>query len=281
MSIIINKPVFIFGERLTKRFEIYDGYEDICFGSFGETDDKHDNKYKPCFGLSFKCGISDIGKMKRTELGNVLLINKMLFLNSNVNTHIFNDTEKRLIREIKKKLNRTFSCEAEYELIVSEILTNNFSALNKFLINNETMLFNHYDEEYILKFKDVPINSIDVKKEKLQYSIREKIMTEPYIMLNPMYRKYFNFTIKEEELYNSFLNKQRQIHFKNEIDYFGWLGTCYEFLLLQDWNGAWLLDNILKNEISKNHGKSNKDIEKVKKDLDMINLKIGRNSIYC
>ena len=89
MSVIVNKPAFILGERLTERFKIYQGCEDILFGSFGETecdvkknddDNKIDSRYKPNFGLSFQCGVEyDIENMKRIDLGNVLF-NKMLFL---------------------------------------------------------------------------------------------------------------------------------------------------------------------------------------------------------
>ena len=243
--------MFILGKRLTEQFKDYEGCEDLVFGNF----DKHEqsvssiipksNKkdiieyeqqyftkitfgsfesdeetYRPSFGTSFECGLENIERIDRYALGNMLLINKMLFLNKDTNTHIFDNKEKRLIRELKKKLNREYSCYEEYELDVSVLLNDKTSLLNGFLISNEKMLFEHYEKEYKKTFINVPIQNLEIKKEQFQYMIREKTTKEHYLMIKPINYKYYGFKEKELELYNIFLNNQRSINFKNEIEYF-------------------------------------------------------------
>ena len=83
---------------------------------------------------------------------------------------------------------------------------------------------------------------------------------------------------KEFELYNIFLNNQRSINFKNEIEYFEWLGTCPAFELLQECNCAWLLHRNIEILKSQNDHKHKKSIEESEKELEKINLKLGRNN---
>ena len=304
--------MFILGKRLTEYFKKYEGYDDIIFGSFGEPEQsissiepiskkdiiedviEYDKKnftkltfgsfesdeeiYKPSFGTSFKCGINNIERIDRIELGNMLLINKMLFLNTNINTHIFNNTEKRFIRELKKKLNRDFSCCEEYELNVSILLNDKTSFLNRFLISNEKMLFEHYEKEYENTFKNLSKEYLQIKKEQFQYMIREKTAKEPYVMIKPINNKYYDFKEKELELYNIFLNNQRSIIFKDEIEYFEWLGTCREFSLLQEWNCVWLLHRNIEILKSQNEDKYIKNIEELEKELEKVNLELGRRN---
>jgi hypothetical protein len=306
--------MFILGKRLTEHFKQYEGMDDeisfgnfddneklvpfinptynkkycvedeqqnfktITFGSFENNIETLTDKFRPSFGSSFKCGVENIERIDRITLGNMLLINKMLFLNKDINTHIFDKKEKKIIQELKKKLNRVFTSYYEYELNISVLLNDRSSVLNKYLILNEKMLFEHYEEEYEKIFKNLPKEYVVIEKEKLQYIIREKTLKEPHLMIKPINNKYYGFKEKELELYSIFLNNQRNVNFKNEIEYFDWFRTNGEILLLKKWNFAWLLHRNIEILKANNDKKYKKNIEDLDKDLEEINLELGRNN---
>ena len=237
----------------------------INFGSF----------YTPDFGMSFKEGdIIDLSCITRIEIANLIHINKMLAFHPYIDINIYDENEKMMIINVRKLLNKYYLSEEDYIKEVSEMLIDRDSFLYKFLVYNENMLTKYYNDKYEKNFEKTDESA----KKIVQFEIRQKTYKTPNYMLHPVYKKYYNFRTKEKELYKIFLKKKREKYFICDIDFFDWYNKCEEYLLLLDWNCAWIVQSLIKIKIFENLGKSNKEIEGLASDLQKLNTKIGRNN---
>ena len=136
------------------------------------------------------------------------------------------------------------------------------------------MLTKYYNMKYETNFEKTD----EPAKKIVQFEIRQKTYKNPNYMLHPVYKKYYNFRTREKELYKIFLKKKREIYFINDIDFFAWYNKCEEYLLLLDWNCAWIIQSMIKIQIFENLGKTNKAIDGLSGDLQKLNKKIDRNN---
>ena len=198
----------------------------------------------------------------------------MIGIHPDIDINIYDDKEKVMVCEIRKLLNKYYLSEEEYIDEVSKMLLNKNSTLYKFLAYNENWLTIHYNLKYDEKFK----KKDDMDKKLMQFEIRQRTYRTPSEILHPVYRKYYNFRTRERDLLKIFLKKKRELYFITGIDFFAWCNKCNEYLLLLDWNCAWIVQNIIKINIFENSGKTNKEIDGLADDLEKLNNKIGRNN---
>ena len=237
----------------------------INFGSF----------YTPDFGMSFKESDDiDLRNITRIEMGNIIHVNKMLAFHPYVDINIYDDIEKVMILNVRKILNKYYLSEEDYIKEVTEMLVNKDSELYKFLLYNENMLTKYYNDKYDKNFE----NSNEFDKKVVQFEIRQKTYKNPNFILHPVYKKYYNFRTKEKELFKKFLKNKREKYFISDLDFFSYYNKCEEFLLLLDWNCAWVVQSLIKIKIFENLGKTNKEINNLADDLEKLNNKIGRNN---
>jgi hypothetical protein len=265
--------MFTYGNKLNlvKDTDNYDNNDGISFGI-----------YKPSFGKSFKCNSDDISKIGRLLLGNILVINKMLAFNQNIDINIYDNDEKEFVIDVKNKLDIFFVSFNDYKITVSKMLKNRDSSLRKFLIYNENFITKYYDKKYELHFKNLKTIDIEKLQNTMQYELRNKTYKESILLLNPEYKRYFNFGKREKTLLNSFIRKQREQYFHNENEFLEWIEKNEEFILLKEWNYAWILENMLKIYIVENKKNDNKQlyivISELSNNLEILNNKLGRDN---
>ena len=237
----------------------------INFGSF----------FTPDFGILFKkLDIIDLPAVTRIEMANIIHINKMLAFHPYIDINIYDENEKVMVINVRKILNKYYLSEEDYIKKVSDMLIDKDSVLHKFLLYNENMLTKYYNDKYEKNFEKTD----EAAKNIVQFEIRQKTYKIPAHMLHPVYKKYYNFRTKEKELYKIFLKKNRETYFVTDVDFFDWYNNCEEYLLLLDWNCAWIVQSLIKIKIFENLGKSNKEIDGLASELQKLNKKIGRNN---
>ena len=263
----------------------------LQFGSF----------YVPDFGMSFKPTDNiDLLNIGRVELGNLINFNKTLAFHPDINIKIFNDYERNMVIDIRKLLNRYYSSEEEYVNILNEMLEDSKSLFSKFLEYNEVYLTNYYNKKYEIninnakyldKIKSVNIEYYNKEEEKseldkknlimlktVQFDIRLRTFENKNNLLQPVYRKYYNFRSKEKELLKKFLNDKRKIYFRNELEFFSWSYNNNEFYTLLEWNSAFVLQKTIELLTCDDKNKYNIKIKKLTFDLEILNKKIGRDN---
>ena len=154
------------------------------------------------------------------------------------------------------------------------MLINKDSALYKFLVYNENWLIKYYNLKYEKNFK----KNDEANKKLMQFEIRQQTYKNPTHMLHSVYMRYYNFRTKEKDLFKIFLKKKREIYFITDLDFFAWCNKCNEYLLLLDWNCAWIVQSMLKINIFENFGRTNTEIDRLSSELEKLNNIIGRNN---
>ena len=74
------------------------------------------------------------------------------------------------------------------------------------------------------------------------------------------------------------MKNKRETYFISDLDFFSWYNKNEDFLLLLDWNCAWVVQSLIKIKIFENSGKTDKEINNLADDLEKLNNKIGRNN---
>ena len=184
--------------------------------------------------------------------------------------------------DVINKLNTYFVSYDEYVDTVSKMLKDKNSSLYKFLIYNENMITEYYDKKYEYRFKDLIDFEAIEKQDMMEYEIRNKTYADNVLLLNPEYRRFFNFGKREKTLLKIFNTKQREQYFHNEMEFLDWIEQNEEFVLLKEWNYAWILQKMLKTYTFEYKKSKNEKlgivISELTNNLNILNTKLHRTN---